>query len=77
MLFFFELSFFGQRLPVKPLTPAEFIPHLAKIEPVHKEEFEQFQAWSTKNNPQGKQEPKPKKEKGGKGKEGGGKKKKK
>jgi hypothetical protein len=43
---------------------------------VHKEEFEQFQAWSTKNNPQGKQEPKPKKEKGGKGKEGGGKKKK-
>ena len=39
------------------------------------EEFEQFAAWSAKNNPQGKQEDKPKKEK--KDKKDGGKKKKK
>lgn len=62
-----------QRLPIKPLTNAEFIPHLAKIDPVFKDEYEQFSAWSAKNNPQGKQEDKPKKEKKG----GGGKKKKK
>ena len=54
---------------------AEFVPHLAKIDPVFKEEFEQFAAWSAKNNPQGKQEDKPKKEK--KDKKDGGKKKKK
>ena len=64
-----------QRLAIKPLTSAEFVPHLAKIDPVFKEEFEQFAAWSAKNNPQGKQEDKPKKEK--KDKKDGGKKKKK
>ena len=41
-----------QRLPIKPLANAEFIPHLAKIDPVFKDEYEQFSAWSAKNNPQ-------------------------
>eukprot|EP00277_Geminigera_cryophila_P018582 CAMPEP_0179449346 /NCGR_PEP_ID=MMETSP0799-20121207/33328_1 /TAXON_ID=46947 /ORGANISM="Geminigera cryophila, Strain CCMP2564" /LENGTH=256 /DNA_ID=CAMNT_0021242369 /DNA_START=70 /DNA_END=840 /DNA_ORIENTATION=+ len=63
-----------QRLPIKPLTHAEFIPHLAKIDPVFKDEFDLFATWSAKNNPQGKQEDKPKKEK--KEKKGGAKKKK-
>ena len=56
-----------QRLAIKPLSSNEFIPHLAKIDPVFKEEFEQFSVWSAKNNPQGKQEEKPKKEKKEKG----------
>mmetsp|Transcript_26433 Transcript_26433/g.53723 ORF Transcript_26433/g.53723 Transcript_26433/m.53723 type:complete len:172 (-) Transcript_26433:125-640(-) len=53
-----------QRLPVKPLTHAEFIPPLSKIDPVFKEEYEQFAAWTVKNNPQGKPEEKPKKDEG-------------
>ena len=56
-----------QRMAIKPLSHAEFVPHLAKVDPVFKDEYEQFQAWSTKNNPQGKQEEKPKKEKAAKG----------
>jgi len=66
-----------QRLPLKALTQAEFVPHLSKIDPIFKEEYEQFKAWTDKNNPQGKGEDKPKKEKKeGKGDKKGGKKKK-
>jgi len=66
------------RLAAKPLTGAEFIPPLSKIDPVFKEEYEQFAAWTQKNNPQGKPEEKPKKDDGkGKGKKDDGKKKKK
>lgn len=63
-----------QRLPIKPLSHTEFVPHLAKVDPVFKDEYEKFQAWTAKNNPQGKQEEKPKKEKADK--KGGAKKKK-
>jgi hypothetical protein len=67
-----------QRLAIKPLMHQEFIPPLSKIDPVFKEEYEQFQAWTNKNNPQGKPEEKPKKEDAkGKGKKDEGKKKKK
>ena len=31
-----------QRQSAKPLTHTEFIPHLARIEPLFKEEFEKF-----------------------------------
>uniref|UniRef100_A0A7S1E580 AAA+ ATPase domain-containing protein n=3 Tax=Hemiselmis andersenii TaxID=464988 RepID=A0A7S1E580_HEMAN len=50
-----------QRLPVKPLSHTEFVPHLAKVDPVFKDEYDTFQAWTAKNNPQGKPEEKPKK----------------
>ena len=62
---------------MKPLTQEEFIPALAKIDPVYKDEFEQFKAWATKYNKQGKPEEKPKDEGKGKGKKDEGKKKKK
>ncbi len=55
-------------MQVKPLTHGEFIPPLSKIDPVFRDEYEQFAAWTVKNNPQGKpEEKKPKDD--GKGKD--------
>ena len=53
-----------QRLPIKALSHTEFVPHLAKVDPVFKDEYELFQVWTEKNNKQGKvEEKKPKAEK--------------
>ena len=68
-----------QQLVKKPLTASEFIPPLAKIDPIYKEEEEAFKTWYTKT-PLGKkrlkaamgdEEGEKKGKKGGKGKKSG------
>jgi len=80
-----SLMWFLRKLSKKPLVAAEFVPCLAKIEPIYKEEEEQFKVWYAKT-PLGKKRAKATKgddaddggKKGGKkGGKGGGKKKKK
>ncbi|XP_019858160.1 PREDICTED: IQ and AAA domain-containing protein 1-like [Amphimedon queenslandica] len=62
-----------QQLRKRPLTTAEFIPFLAKIDPIYREEEEAYKAWFNKT-PLGKKRAKAIKEAKGEDDGGGGKK---